>query len=326
MITSLDHLLEGVCTVGIAGHVRPDGDCAGSALAVYNYIKTWYSDVQVDLYLEPIPNVFQFLSRSEEICSEYPERAPYDLFLALDCGDLARLGEAGKYFTRAKKTACVDHHKSNQSFAMENLIVSTASSTSELVYGLMDQKRITKEIAECIYVGIVHDTGVFQFSCTSAKTMEIAGRLMDMGIDFPTIVDDTFYTKTFEENRILGLALTKSRLHLDGFCISSMISKAEMEAYHVTTQDLSGIVQALRVTKGADVAVFLYESDTDTYKVSMRSKKQVDVAEIAMKYGGGGHARAAGVTMQGDPDGILEQIVQDIAGAGFRRKQCTMES
>ena len=99
----LDSQLQGVQTAAIAGHVRPDGDCVGSCLATYNYIKDNYPQIQVDLYLEPIPNIFKFLKRSKEIIHECTEHEPYDLFIAQDCGDTGRLGEAAQYFTAAKK-------------------------------------------------------------------------------------------------------------------------------------------------------------------------------------------------------------------------------
>ena len=212
----------------------------------------------------------------------------------------------------AKKTACIDHHISNQSFADENYIFPQASSASELVFELIPRERLTKEIAECIYTGIIHDTGVFQYSCTSEKTMEAAGVLMGMGIDFPKIVDQTFFTKTYEQNRIMGLALVKSKLHLDGKCISSIITAEEMREYNVLPKHLDGIVSQLRVTKDVEAAVFLYQTDEENYKVSTRSASYVDVAKIAAKYGGGGHVRAAGFSVAGDPEKRLNEIIEDI--------------
>ena len=227
----LEEQLYDVKRVAIAGHVKPDGDCVGSTLAVYNYIRKYHPEMEVELHLEPIPNIFKFLANADKIDSSYIEKEPYDLFIALDCGDEKRLGNAVKYFHAAKRTFCVDHHISNQNFADANYIFPEASSTCELVYELIDEEKITKEIAECIYVGIVHDTGVFQYSCTSAKTMNIAGRLMEMGIDFSRIVDKTYYEKTYEQNRILGQALVDSQLFLDGKCIASIVTKEEMEKY-----------------------------------------------------------------------------------------------
>ena len=106
----LDEILAGKKSVGLAGHVRPDGDCVGSTLGVYNYIRKYYPDVDVRLYLEPIPNIFKFLNFSSEIRSDYEESVVFDLFIAMDCGDEKRLGNAARYFQEAKHTACIDHH------------------------------------------------------------------------------------------------------------------------------------------------------------------------------------------------------------------------
>ena len=264
------------------------------------------------LYLEPIPNIFKFLQRSDEIVSDYPKCEAHDLFIALDCGDLGRLGEAAGYFEAAKHTLCIDHHVSNQSFADDNYIVGDASSTCELVFDLLDERKLTKQIAECLYTGIIHDTGVFQYSCTSSKTMNIAGKLMDLGIDYPTIVDKTFFECTFEQNQILGTALLKAKRHFDNACISSIITKEDMEHCHALPKHLEGIVAKLRSTKDVHVAVFIYETPKGQQKVSLRSDEAVDVAAICVKYGGGGHVRAAGVTMDGNPEEILEVILKDI--------------
>lgn len=308
----IDELLAGVTSVAIAGHTKPDGDCTGSTLALYNYIKNNYPGLKVSLYLEPIPNLFKFLQRSGEIVSKFQEDASYDLFFALDCGDGRRLGGAIKFFNAAKKTVCIDHHISNQSFADVNYIVPDASSTSELVFGLLDEAKITKEIAECLYVGIIHDTGVFQYSCTSSLTMNIAGRLMDQGIDYPTIVDRTFFQKTFEQNQILGTALLKAKRYFDDRCIACIITAKDMEACHALPKHLEGIVAQLRSTKGVDVAVLIYENADGTYKVSMRTNGALDVAAICGKHGGGGHVRAAGATMTGEPEEILHTLLEDI--------------
>jgi phosphoesterase RecJ-like protein len=308
----LDSILEGKTFVAISGHVRPDGDCVGSTLAVYNYVRTYYPKTQVKLFLEPIPNIFKFLQYSDEIDSNYSYDGTFDLFVALDCGDLGRLGKAADYFTSAVHTLCIDHHVSNQAFAEENYIFPDASATCELVFELMDRERITKEIAECLYTGIVHDTGVFQYSCTSKKTMAVAGELMEMGIDYPKIVDDTFYTKTFAQNQILGQALLNSRLYLDGACIVSVISRAEMEQYNVLPKHLEGIVNQLRVTKGVRVALFLYENEDGTWKGSLRVNGEFNVAEVAQCFGGGGHVKAAGFTIEGPVDTAMERVLSEI--------------
>lgn len=315
-MNSIDEKLVGVQTVGISGHVRPDGDCVGSTLALYNYIREYYPEIAVRLYLEPIPNIFKFLKRSDEIV--HPEDhaqnhdAEFDLFFALDCGDEGRLGDAAKYFAGAKSTACIDHHVSNQAFAGDNYIDPDASSTCELVFELMDEKRITRAIAECLYTGIVHDTGVFQYSCTSAKTMNIAGHLMETGIDYSGIVDETFYTKTYNQNRIMGQALVDSVLYLDGRCIVSVVTRQRMEEYDVLPKHLDGIVNQLRVTKGVEVAVFLYENEDGSFKGSLRVNGDFNAAKTALAFGGGGHVRAAGFTIYGGIEECIQRVLAEI--------------
>ncbi len=326
---SLDSYLENVSSAAIAGHVRPDGDCVGSCLAVYNYIRDNYPDIMADVYLEPIPEKFRFLKNSEKIqsISKADDKLEYDLFIALDCGDAGRLGIAGRYFETAKSTFCVDHHISNRSFADFNYIFPNASSTSELVYQLMDSKKVTREIAECIYLGIAHDTGVFQYSCTSSKTMQIAGALMDTGINYPKIVDETYYMKTYEQNRILGKALMDSELCLNGKCIYSLIQRKDMEKYHVRPEDLDGIVSRLRSTAGVEAAIFLYQNEEGSYKISLRSASYVDVAKIAVEFGGGGHCRAAGASGTDAPEEILKTLLSRIETQmkEYEELSCTME-
>ena len=312
---NLDLLLAEVNTVAISGHIKPDGDCVGSTLAVYNYIKTYYPKIRVDLYLDSIPKEFEFLNASEEIKSERNEDICYELFMSLDCGDLERLGESRKYFESAEHTLNIDHHISNTMFGEYQYVIPEASSTSELVFHLIPKERMTKEIAECIYTGIVHDTGVFQYSCTKRSTMEAAGFLMEYGINYPKIVSETYFMKTFQQNKIFGTALMKSILHLNGTCISAIITKEDMDACGADVNDLSGIVSELRSTKGVETALFVYQTGVNEYKVSCRSAEYVDVSEIAVRHGGGGHKRAAGLTMCGNPEEIVNQLVKEIEEA-----------
>lgn len=308
----LDDKLKGITSVGISGHVRPDGDCVGSTLAVYNYISTYYPDIQVDLYLEPFPDVFLFLKNAENIHHNFEEDKIFDLFIVLDCGDKGRLGPTAKYYDAAKHTLCIDHHVSNLAFAEENYIIPDASSTCELVFNTMESDKITKEIAECLYTGMVHDTGVFQYSCTSAQTMSVAGVLMEKGIDYPKIVTDTFYLKTYEQNQILGYALLNSKLYLDGKVILTYLTKENLKEFNCSTKDLDGIVNQLRVTKGTEVAVFLYESEDGSFKASFRVTGDLNVAEIASVFGGGGHVKAAGCNIVGSIDDVIERILKEI--------------
>jgi phosphoesterase RecJ-like protein len=300
--------LEGIQSIAIAGHVRPDGDCAGSCLGLYNYLKDCYKEIEVDLYLEEIADVFHFIQNSDKIDSLFEREKVYDLFIALDSGDKERLGPAVKYFDSAKKTICIDHHISNTGFGTVNHILPNASSTCELIYTLLDEEKISKAVAEALYTGIVHDTGVFQYSNTSELTMNIAGHLISKGIDFSRIVDETFYKKTYVQNQILGRALLESVLLLDKKMIASALKKSDLEFYGVKSKDLDGIISQLRVTEGVECAVFLYETGNHEYKVSMRSTDKVDVSKIASYFGGGGHRKAAGCTMVGTVHDVINNL------------------
>lgn len=309
----LNKMLMGAGSVAIGGHARPDGDCVGSCLGLYQYIRENCKDKRVDVYLEEIPESFQFIEAAKEIRHEIPEeQTVYDLFICLDCGDKDRLEFSIPLFDAAKHTLCVDHHISNRGFAEENYVVPDASSTSELICRLLEEDKISLETASSLYLGIVHDTGVFQYSCTSPETMRIAAGLLEKGVDGPKIIQDTFYEKTYAQNQILGRALLESIVFMDGACIASYVKKNVMEFYGVTPKDLEGIVSQLRVTKGVEVAIFMYEQKTNIYKVSLRSKDKIDVSRIAQYFGGGGHRKAAGFTMHGSPHDVLNNLSEQI--------------
>lgn len=309
----LNKILEGVSTIAIGGHVRPDGDCVGSCVGLGQYIRENYSDKTVDIYLKDIPESFHFLKGTETILeSVADEEKEYDLFIALDCGDTGRLDYSKPLLDHAKHTFCVDHHISNIGFADVNHIVAEASSTSELVYGLLDEEKISKNVAEALYLGIVHDTGVFQYSCAGPETFRVAAKLLEKGIDGPKIIEDTFYAKSYAQNQVMGRALMESILFLNGVGIASFIRKNVMDFYGVVPKDLEGIVSQLRVTEGVEVAVFMYELKQNEFKVSLRSKSELDVSKIAQYFGGGGHKKAAGFTMAGTPFDVLNNLSEQI--------------
>lgn len=308
-----DTMLEDVKTVAIIGHVHPDGDCIGSCLAAYNYLEEQYPDVSVSVFLEEPPVKFGYLKNIDRICSDFQTEAEFDLCLCLDSSDMLRFGEAVRYLKGAKKSVCVDHHVTNLRFAGENIVESGASSTCEVLYGLLDEEKISKAVAECIYTGIIHDTGVFKYDCTSQKTMEIAGKMMAKGIDFSSIIDNSFFRKTYIQNQILGRALLESITFQDGRCIFSVIHKRDLDFYGVTSADLDGIIDQLRITEGVECAIFLYETACREYKVSLRSTKGVDVSKVAVYFGGGGHVKAAGCTMAGSVHDVINNLSEQIA-------------
>lgn len=298
--------------VGIGGHIRPDGDCVGSCMALYHYLSKMYPDKQIDVYLEFVPEYFSFLSDVHKIKNSNFIDDTHDIFISLDCGSTDRLGPAEEYFKNAKSTINIDHHISNTMFGQENHVVTNASSTCEVLFSLFEEERIDKDVAEALYLGMIHDTGVFKHSNTSQHTMEIAGKLISKGIEFSKIIDETFYEKTYTQNQILGRCLLESILVLDKRCILSTISKKVMDFYYASPKDLDGIIDQLRVTQGIEVAIFIYEMETQEYKVSMRSNNYVDVSKIAVYFGGGGHVRAAGCTMKGSIYDVINNLTQHI--------------
>lgn len=296
----------------ILGHVHPDGDCAGSCLALYNYLTEQYPGLSIDICLEPVAKKFNYLKNYDKINSAPPTERVYDLCLCLDSGDRERLGVYGVYLDTAADSLCVDHHITNTRYAKDNVVEPSASSTCEVLFGLLDETKISREVAECIYTGIIHDTGVFKYSNTSAKSMMVAGKMMEKGIDFSSIIDNSFYRKTYVQNQILGRTLLESVTFLDGRCIFSVVKNKDMEFYGVDHKDLDGIVDQLRITEGVECAVFMYETGNHEYKVSLRSNQIVDVSRIAAYFGGGGHVRAAGCTMSGSVYDVINNLSSHI--------------
>ena len=209
---NISEILENVKTVGIGGHIRPDGDCIGSCMALYLYIRKYFPDIEADVYLEDRKPVFDYIDRMDEVKTEAEEDKVYDLFITCDVSALDRLAVARKYFDAAKKTACIDHHVSNNGFADVNHVRGEISSASEVLYGLLDSDKIDRSIAVPIYTGMAHDTGVFQYSSTTPETMRIAGELMKTGFDFSRIIDESFYQKTYLQNQVMGRVLAESIL------------------------------------------------------------------------------------------------------------------
>ena len=306
----IDDYLTNVGTVGISGHVRPDGDCVGSCMSMYLYLKKNYPNIRVDVFLEKIPQELTFIKDSDEINSDFTSDVEsYDLFIALDCGK-ERTGDAEKFFDAAKKTINIDHHISNSGTGDSNYVVPTASSACELVYDVLDKERMDVEIAKAIYTGMVTDTGVFKYSNTSPKTLEIAAKLIAYGFDFGSLIDHVFYEKTYLQNQILGRALLESIRLMDGRCIVSVISRQTMEFYGAVSSDLDGIVSQMLLTIGVDCSIFAYETAPLEYKVSLRSNGAVDVAKVAGIFGGGGHQRAAGCSVNGTSHDVINNIMK----------------
>ena len=302
--------LENVSSVTIAGHTRPDGDCVGSCMALYNYIVRNYPHIRAHVYLEPVDPVYAVIENTGDIISEPCDALDSELFIALDASDRERLCGAAPYFDRAARTLCIDHHISNKGYAGDNVIVPSASSTCEVLAGLMDMEQLNRGIAEALYIGIICDTGCFKHSNTTEKTMQTAGRLMSMGVRHSKLIDEVFFQKTYTQNQLLGRCLLESFLMFSKRCIISVADRKVMDFYQASYSDLEGVIDQMRVTKGVEVAILLTEVGELSYKVSMRSNTVVDVARIAGHFGGGGHVRAAGCSMSGTKYDVINNLTR----------------
>lgn len=306
MINILEEV-KNASSIAIGGHIRPDGDCVGSCMAMYMFLCKALPQVKIDVYLEKPSDIFNCVAYVDRIKRPDGTKKNYDVFIALDC-NAERLGDAEPIFNGSGKKINIDHHISNAGEGDVNYVVPEASSTSELVYeciekciadGNADGNILDEEIAKAIYIGIIHDTGILQYSNTAPRTLRIVAELLEFGFDFPTLIDETFYEKTYVQNQILGRALLESILLMDKRVIVSHLDMDTMKFYNVTSKDMDGIVNQLRYTKGVDCAIFMYEIAPLVYKVSMRSNGVVDCSKVCSFFGGGGHVRAAGCTQQG---------------------------
>ena len=308
----INEIIGDAKTIGIAGHIRPDGDCVGSCMALYNYLKKNRPDLTVQVYLESVDDKFKIIKNTQDISTEGYDGTVYDLFISLDTASLDRLGQNQGFFDNAKRTACIDHHKSNPAYGDYNYILPDASSASEVLYDLLDNELFDKDIAEPMYMGIAHDSGVFRFQSTSPKTMRIAANMIEHGVEVNEILEETFFSKTYKQMMVTAKIQSEAVLTMDGKCIYGFCTNETMEEYGVTKSDLDAVIGAIRNVDGVEVALFVYQLDENKFKASLRSKRYVDVSEIAVSFGGGGHVRAAGFDIEGSLEDVIEKVLKKI--------------
>lgn len=304
---------EGAKRIGISGHIRPDGDAVSSCLGLRRYLLINLPGVDVKVNLEYPPSIFSQIEGYDTIDTSFPDDEKYDVYFALDC-NFERLGPAQKYFSEAGKRINIDHHVSNLAGCGDvNVVEPEISSTAELLCKLMDKDKIDKETAMALYVGMVTDTGLFQFSCTSPDTMRRAADLMEYGFDFPKLIKKVFFERTYLQSQIMGRCLMESVRFMDNRCIVGVVDSKTADFYGCKPKEYEGIVNQLVNIRGIEVAIFMYQTGPMEYKVSMRSVESVDVAKIAQEFGGGGHVRAAGLTMKGTFYDCVNNLSEKIA-------------
>ena len=298
-------------SIAISAHERPDGDAIGSCLGLYFYLKKRLPDTKISVLLDKTDDCFSIVPGIEEIIADYDENLIFDVYIVLD-SEPARIGKFIDTFNKSKFTINVDHHKSNLgNICNLEYIVPEASSASELVYEIINKEYLDSTISQCIYIGIAHDTGIFRFSNVSPKTLRIAGELLEFKFDFSHLLDITYFEKTYIQNVLQAKVVSESKLYLDGLLIVGIADMNLILHNNANKSDFDGCVNQLLLTKGVHAAVFIYETEKDKYKCSMRACSDlIDVSQICEKFGGGGHVRASGCEFIGKLETFLDEIIK----------------
>lgn len=306
MLNDVLNAIKEAKNILLAAHVHPDGDAMG-ALVGMAYLCEYYQ-IPYCILAENIPEEYNYLIKELTIKSEY--KSEYDTFISLDCGDPQRLGDYEIYFKRANTTINIDHHETNNSFGNYNYVEKEASSTSELIFNLIEEAKmpLTLSVAEAIYTGLVTDTGGFMHSCTQPSTHRVAAKLLEVPFDFSTLYYTLIHQKSEKTIVLQCIAIEHMMKLCQGKVYLSYLTQEDFDNKKATREDASSIVTYLKNIKGCEIAILLYPDKEGTYKMSLRSSAPYNVAEIATHFGGGGHIRAAGATIKGELIPIIEDI------------------
>ncbi|WP_313162938.1 bifunctional oligoribonuclease/PAP phosphatase NrnA [Sedimentibacter sp.] len=293
-VTEIFNLINNSKNICIAGHKAPDGDCIGSVMALYEFIKPLNKNLTVCIDGIIPYNYKQFMD--EDILLKEYNNEEFDLLFVLDCSDKERLGKFKDVFNNIKTSVCIDHHKTNEGFADINIIDTEISSTGELLYDILkiSGRELTKKIATNIYIAILTDTGKFSYSNTSGETHKKTAELIELGVDISQIDNIIYNSKPSNIVKAYIECISSLELYYNNKFAITCITRDILERNDVEMGDIDGVVEFLREIKEVEVSCVLKEYDSSETKVSLRAKNNIDVSHISVKYGGGGHAKAAG--------------------------------
>ncbi|MBI5787333.1 MAG: bifunctional oligoribonuclease/PAP phosphatase NrnA [Candidatus Schekmanbacteria bacterium] len=301
----------------LTAHINPDGDAIGAETALALALKQMGKNVVI-VNKDETPEDYKFLPGSSEIKSPADIDCPnkeQDVLIVLDCGLFDRVG----FLTPAdfKLVINIDHHATNNAFGQLNYYRPEASSTSELVFELINELpvEITAPIATCIYTGLLTDTGSFHYDNTNVRSFEIAAQLLRYGAHPADIARSIYENTSFNRIRLMGEGLNTIEVFNGGTIGSLLITQDMLKRNQAKPYDTEDFVNFPRSIKGVFVAVFWRELDKDFYKISLRSKVNVDVAKVASKFGGGGHFHAAGAHLRGELSELKQKVVQEVSRA-----------
>jgi phosphoesterase RecJ-like protein len=305
--------------IALACHVNPDGDALGSLLAASLGLRklgkrTYASWNETSVELPPN---YAFLPGTDALVE--PDDVPEThVFVALDCGAMDRLGSLEPVARRSKHVVNIDHHPGNDAFGTTNLVVTSVSSTAELVGMLLHDMgvQLDREIATCLYVGLVTDTGRFQYSNSSPETLRMAADLLAFGVPATAIAQDVFESAPFGYLKLVGRVLDRARLEPQERFVYSWVTLEDLSSSGVAMNETDKLIDLVRATRDADVAALFKQQPSGDYRVSLRSKGP-SVGAIARAHGGGGHELAAGFTAQDIERGV-KAIRSGLRGARRR--------
>jgi phosphoesterase RecJ-like protein len=292
----------------VTSHARPDGDAIGSTLALAQVLRKMGKSAAVILG-DPVPLLYHPLPGSETIVHSSQVNGDYDAVIILECDSVQRTRLRG---LENQFLINIDHHASSRPFANINWIDPSAVATAELIFRLAQaaQVKITPEIATCLYTAVLTDTGAFCYAPTNACTFELAKFLVEHGADPGKIAQSVYFSSPMSKMCLLGAAL--SRLERDGAITWMSVTRHDMERFGALDEDCEGLVNYALSISGVEVAIFFREVAHERIRVSIRSKGAVNVAEIAQKFGGGGHECAGGFSTEGPVEEAAKRVLAEL--------------
>jgi bifunctional oligoribonuclease and PAP phosphatase NrnA len=293
----------------ITSHARPDGDAVGSALAIAGVLNQLGCETRIVL-ADPPPIIYKSLPGIETIEVATSVDEDDTPAIILECDSTERTGLQG---LKGRILINIDHHASGRPYATLNWIDEHACAVAEMVYriAIAAGAQITPAMATCLYAAILSDTGSFTYPSTNASTFELAYNLAKQGASPSEIARDLYFSNPESKIRLLAVALTNMKC--DGPVAWSWVTDAEMEQTGASAEDCEGVVNYLIGIAGVESAVFLRELPPNgEFRLSIRSKGKIDVAQIAESFGGGGHRSASGCTLEGPLDVATERILSQL--------------
>ncbi len=313
MLSQVVELIENKQRFGITTHIKPDGDGVGSSLGLCWLLKSLGKSAEVIVHGE-IPLAYRSLPGADEIRNVEKVDGSYDAVFVIECSDLERPGIAG---LEKEFTVNIDHHATSEHFGTINWIDSTASAVGEMIYNLCKAigGRVTREIAECVYMALVTDTGSFHFSNTTERTLKVASELIKAGVKPATISEAVYNNYPWSRIELMRQVLGTVKRDESGK-IASLRQTLEMrQKAGAVDGDNNGFVNIPLSAREILAAVYMREVGENTYRVSLRSKGDINVAKVAEKFGGGGHRNAAGLKIEGDWDEKEAELVAAVREA-----------